>query len=693
MKFTIGVDIGGTFTDTVVMSNTGEISMFKVPSTPADNSKGVIASIELASQAFGLRVNEFLAKVDTFFHGTTVCTNTVLTRKGSKVGFITTRGFGDGLPMMRANRTPSRDALKMDMPSLRDETTLIPRYLIEEVSERIDSSGDEIIPLNMGGVASAVKSLVDRGVEAIAVCLLWSIRNPNHEIQIKRYISENYPQLFVSISSEVMPVIREYERSVVTLVNSYVAKTIQRYLNRLETGLRENGLTSPFLVMQSTGDALSVEEALERPCQLFLSGPAGGVTGSLFLGENLGYKNILTMDMGGTSCDVGVIVNGRPAVVTRSKLAEFYASLPRLDVLTIGAGGGSIAWIDHGVLLRVGPQSAGAEPGPACYNSGGTEATVTDANLVLGYIDPDYFLDGRMQIRADLAKKAITRLGEKLGLGTIETAVGIIEVANSNMANAIRAMTIERGHDPRDFVMMCFGGAGPIHASALLLDLGIPLGIIPYAATALSAYGFVCSDICHHLIISHYIKHPENPAPFNDIFLKLEQKGRELLAREGVTEPDMVFKRYVDLRFCGQIFEIAVDVPLKILNDTDITAIKDAFEVAYDNMYGKGTGWKEAGVEVINFRLDAVGKMPKPIIKKFPVVGGDPKVAQKGIRSCYFSKDGSFVPTPSYDGDALLSGMTVKGPAMIAMHSTSTIVGLQQEVYIDEYRNVIIRTQ
>ncbi len=327
MKFTIGVDIGGTFTDTVVMSNTGEISMFKVPSTPQDNSKGVIASIELASQAFGLRVNEFLAKVDTFFHGTTVCTNTVLTRKGSKVGFITTRGFGDSLPMMRANRTPSRDALKMDMPSLRDETTLIPRYLIEEVSERIDSSGDEIIPLDMGGVASAVKSLVDRGVEAIAVCLLWSIRNPNHEIQIKRYIGENYPQLFVSISSEVMPVIREYERSVVTLVNSYVAKTIQRYLNRLETGLRENGFTSPFLVMQSTGDALSVDEALERPCQLFLSGPAGGVTGSLFLGETLGCKNILTMDMGGTSCDVGVIVNGRPAVVTRSKLAEFWTIL------------------------------------------------------------------------------------------------------------------------------------------------------------------------------------------------------------------------------------------------------------------------------------------------------------------------------------------------------------------------------
>lgn len=690
MKFIMGVDIGGTFTDTVVMNDAGEISIFKVPSTPQDNSKGVLASIELASQIMGLRPDDFFAKMSTFFHGTTVCTNTVLTRKGSKVGFITTRGFRDTLPMMRATRTRSSNILEMDMPSLRDETTLIPTYLIEEVSERIDSSGNEIIPLDMDDVAKAVKNLVDQGVEAIAVCLLWSIRNPSHEQQVKQYIKENYPELFVSISFEVMPVIREYERSVTTLLNSYVAKSVRKYMATLENSLKENGLRSSILIMQSTGGALSVDEAIEQPYQLFLSGPAGGVTASVFLGKVLGCKNILTMDMGGTSCDVSVIVNGRASVVTRTKVAEYNASLPTLDIISIGAGGGSIAWIDHGVLLRVGPQSAGAEPGPACYNRGGTEATVTDANVVLGYIDPEYFLDGRMKIRCDLAEEAITRLGKKLGLGTIETAVGITEVANSNMANAIRYMTVERGHDPRDFAMMSFGGAGPIHATTLMEDLGIPKAIIPYTATAHSAYGFVCSDICHHLVISHYIKHPRNPASFNKIFFQLEQKGRELLTQEGLKESDMAFKRYADLRYCGQVFEITVDVPLKLLDESDIPDIMETFEKAYDSLYGKGTGWKEAGIELINFRLEAIGKMSKPSIRKFPLVGGDPKSALRDIRPCYFSKAGSFLPTAIYDGNVLLSGMNLKGPAVILMYGTSTIVGPEQGAYVDEYRNVII---
>ena len=690
-KFVIGTDIGGTFTDTVVMNSTGEVSFFKVPSAPADNTKGVLASIDLASQEMGLSHNDFLATVDTFFHGTTVGMNAVLTRQGSKVGFITTRGFKDTLPMMRASRISSFDIMKMDMPSLRDETTLIPIHLIKEVTERIDFSGQEITPLDMKELKTTVKELVDRGVEAIGVCLLWSIRNPDHENQIKNYINEKYPELFVSISSEVMPVIREYERSVVTLINSYIAKIIERYLAKLENSLRKNGLESSLLVMQSTGGALSVEEALRRPSQLFLSGPAGGLIGSLFLGDALGHKNILTMDMGGTSCDIGVIVDGRSTVVTRSKLAEYDAALPKLDINTIGAGGGSIAWIDHGILLRVGPHSAGAEPGPACYNRGGREPTVTDANVVLGYIDPDHFLDGRMTIRRDLAEGAIINLGAQLGLTMIETAVGIIEVTNSNMVNAIRAMTVERGHDPRDFVMMCFGGAGPLHAGALKEDLGIPVAIIPYTATAHSAYGFVCSDICHNLVISRYFRNPENPVPFNEIYCELEQKGRECLTGEGVPEQNMVFKRYVDLRYCGQVFEITIDVPLKKIEKGDLADFMDAFEMAYESKYGKGTGWKEAGIEVINFRLDAIGKMPKPTLKKFPIAGGDAKVALKGMRSCFFSKSRGFIPTSVYDGDVLLSGMIVKGPAVIMMHSTSTIVEPGQEVYIDEYRNVIIR--
>lgn len=691
MKFVIGTDIGGTFTDTIVMNEAGEVSIFKVPSTPTDNTIGVMNSVQLASQSMEVSTNEFLKNVNPFFHGTTVGMNAVLTRKGSKVGFITTRGFGDTLPMMRAQRTPSQDILKMDMPSLRDETTLIPVYQIEEVSERIDSYGNEIVPLDMDDVSRAVQKLVKDGVEAIAICLLWSIRNPNHEIQIKNYIRDRYPNVFVSISSEVMPVIREYERSVVTLVNSYIAKIIERYLANLERSLRKNGMTSPLLVMQSVGGAISVEEALLKPSQLFLSGPSGGLTGSLFLSDVLGYKNVLTMDMGGTSCDIGVIVDGRPAVVTRSKLAEYDAALPKLDINTIGAGGGSIAWIDHGVLLRVGPQSAAAEPGPACYDRGGSEPTVTDANLILGYIDPDYFLDGRMTIRRDLAERALTQLGKRLGLSMMETAIGIIEVTNSNMVNAIRTMSVERGHDPRDFVMICFGGAGPLHASALKEDLGIPLAIIPYTATAHSAYGFVCSNICHNLVMSRYFRNPVDPEAFNLIFLELEQRGRDLLRKEDVPERDMIFRRFVDLRYCGQIFEVTVDVPLKPLEKQDLADLLTSFEAAYETSYGKGTGWKGAGIEVINFRLDAVGTMPKPTLKKFSLVGGDPDVAKRGERSCYFTKTSGFVSTPVYDGERLLSGMTVKGPAMVLMHSTSTMIDPEQEAYVDEYRNVIIR--
>ena len=691
MKFILGTDIGGTFTDTIVMNDVGEVSIFKVPTTVEDNSKGVMASIELAGQTMGLSANDFLSKIKSFFHGTTVGMNALLTRKGSKVGFITTRGFRDTLPMMRASRITSFDVLKMDMPSLRDETTLIPVYLIEEVSERIDSRGDVLYPLDMNDVARAVKNLVNQGAEAIGVCLLWSFRNPEHEKQIKQYINDNYPDLFVSISCEVMPVIREYERSVVTLVNSYIAKNIQSYLRILENRLRENGYHSPFLIMQSTGGALSVDEAMVKPCQLFLSGPAGGVTGSCFLGEFLGHENILTMDMGGTSCDISLIVNRRPTIVTRSKLTEYDAALPKLDIHTIGAGGGSIAWIDHGVLLRVGPQSATANPGPACYDRGGTEPTVTDANVVLGYIDPDYFLDGRMPIRLDLAEEAVARLGEKLRLSMIETAVGIIEVVNSNMFSAIRVVTVERGFDPRDCVMMVFGGAGPLHAGVLMEELEMPVAIIPYTATAHSAYGFVCSDIRHHLVLSRYIKHPSNPEIFNESFVHLEKQGHELLTRERVAESDVAFKRSVDMRFCGQTFEINIDVPYKVLTELDVVDLLARFEEAYDTLYGKGTGWKEAGIEVISFRLEAIGKMPKPIIKKFPLVGGNAKVAEKGTRSCYFLKSGGFISTPVYDGNALLSGMSLKGPAVILMHSTSTIVSPGQEAHLDEYRNVVIR--
>ena len=691
MEFILGTDIGGTFTDTIVMNDVGEVSIFKVPTTVEDNSKGVMASIELAGQTMGLSVNDFLSKIKSFFHGTTVGMNALLTRKGSKVGFITTRGFRDTLPMMRASRITSFDVLKMDMPSLRDETTLIPVYLIEEVSERIDSRGDVLYPLDMNDVARAVKNLLNQGVEAIGVCLLWSFRNPEHERQIRQYINDNYPELFVSISCEVMPVIREYERSVVTLVNSYIAKNIQSYLRILENRLRENGYHSPFLIMQSTGGALSVDEAMVKPCQLFLSGPAGGVTGSGFLGEFLGHENILTMDMGGTSCDISLIVNKRPTIVTRSKLTEYDAALPKLDIHTIGAGGGSIAWIDHGVLLRVGPRSATANPGPACYDRGGTEPTVTDANVVLGYIDPDYFLDGRMPIRRDLAEEAVARLGEKLRLSMIETAVGIIEVVNSNMFSAIRVVTVERGFDPRDCVMMVFGGAGPLHAGVLMEELEMPMAIIPYTATAHSAYGFVCSDIRHHLVISRYIKHPANPEIFNESFVHLEKQGRELLAKERVAESDVAFKRSVDMRFCGQTFEINIEVPYKVLTESDVMDLLSRFEEAYDTLYGKGTGWKEAGIEVISFRLEAIGKMPKPIINKFPLVGGNANVAERGTRSCYFLKSGGFIPTPVYDGNALLSGMSLKGPAVILMHSTSTIVSPGQEAYLDEYRNVVIR--
>jgi N-methylhydantoinase A len=487
----------------------------------------------------------------------------------------------------------------------------------------------------------------------------------------------------------VMPVIREYERSVVTLINSYVAKIIQTYLRTLESKLKGKGLSAPFLVMQSTGGAISVLEAAEKPCHLFLSGPAGGVMGSLFLGEVLGHKNILTFDMGGTSTDVSAIMDGRPTMVNRSKLAEFDATLPKLDIHTIGAGGGSIGWIDHGVLLRVGPQSAGAEPGPACYNRGGKEPTVTDANVVLGYIDPDHFLDGRMSVHVGLAEEAIALLGSRLGLSLIETAMGIFEVANSNMVNAIRA--VEKGHDPRDFVMMCFGGAGPLHAGALMKEMEIPIVIVPYTATVHSAFGFVCSNICHHLVKSHYIKTPRDPKPFNEMFSDLELRGRQLLDKEGVVDRDKLFKRYADLRYCGQVFEITVDLPGGTLDEEDIAAMQARFEETYDSLYGKGTGWKEVGIELINLRIDAIGQMQKPSLRKIPLPEGSAKVTEARKRPCYFPEAGGFVPTPFYDIEDLSPGIRVEGPAVIAMPSTSAVICPGQDACVDEYRNIIIR--
>jgi N-methylhydantoinase A len=565
MRYIVGVDIGGTFTDCVVVDENGEVTVGKSLSRPDDFSLGAIDAIgDAAKKLRFAKVEELLAETRLFFHACTIGENTLITRAGARTGLITTNGFKDTLLMMRGKTSEGlTEAEAAHLSAVSKPEAIIPRSLIAEVCERVDYKGAVILGLNPAEAKRAVENIIAKGVESIAVCLLWSVANECHEKMLGEVISQVYPQTFYSLSSEAAPFSGEYERCATTAFNAYIGPKISSYLVNLRAILRQNGLRVDPLIMQAYGGVLGIEATCKNAVGTIESGPASGVVGTQFLGHLIGEPNILATDMGGTTFKVSVVKNGLVERDYRPVILRYNIMSTKIWVESIGAGGGSIAWIDPETrLLKVGPRGAGAKPGPVCYGMGGTEPTVSDADLALGYLNENYFLGGRMKLDKLKALRAIDdQIARPLGLSTLEAASGIYRIANSHMSDLIRKATVERGHDPREFVLFAYGGAGPVHASRLATDLGIRQVVIPLTASVQGATGLITSDVAYEYGRSDHLTVPASCDKVNANFVTLVQRALNDLACAGFDPRDIAVTRSVDMRYRHQVHEL--NVPLE----------------------------------------------------------------------------------------------------------------------------------
>ena len=661
----IGVDIGGTFTDVVATGATGELRIAKVPSSRADPSAPVRTVLGQLLPDWNIAA----ASVERFVHGTTVATNAVLERRGARLGLLTTAGFEDVIEVGRQNRRQIYQLL------LKPETPvfLAPGARRRGVVEAIGPAGEVLTPLDTASLETAVAELVQEGVEAIAVCFLFSFVNPAHERAAAAFIRERHPGLVVSTSADVDPAFREYERTVVTAFDAYVKAGLDRYLGEMEKDLGQAGVPARLQIMQSRGGVCSARIARQRPIRLFLSGPAAGVVGALEAGRSVGHENLITVDIGGTSSDIALIARGKPVIRPDGLLDGFRIRVPMVDVNSIGAGGGSIAWIDQGGGLRVGPQSAGAEPGPACYGRGGTEATVTDASIVLGYLDPAYFAGGTLKLNPELAARAVEeKVARPLGLSLQDAALGIHRVVNVQMAEGIRLVSISRGVDPRSFSLMPFGGAGALHATALAAELGIGSIVVPRYPGVLCASGLLSALTEHEASAGFMAKFAE--ADVDEIQRICAQLAADCAARmreEGVAPDAVATTYYADVCYVGQAHHI--EVPMEMADPPAlIGALFEEFCRRYDQVYGHHT---RSPARFVNLRVVQRASNSVPNLAPAPAStpGGGAR-AEKGSRRVLLAGARDYVDARIVDRDGLAPGDTIAGPAIIEQSDTTTLV-------------------
>ncbi len=689
MRYRIGVDIGGTFTDCVVADEDGGRSVSKALTTPGSLQDGVLEAVRLNAEGLGRTRSELLSDTELFVHGTTQATNAMITRTGARTGLITTRGHEDailiGKVFSKVAGLPERDLVRSSR--LRKPEPIVPRRLIRGVTERVDREGEILVPLDEDEVVAAVESLLADDVEAIAVSLLWSFANDAHERRIKEIIGERASGVFTAYSHEIAPVLGEYERTSTTAVTAYVGPKVVAYLETLESLLRDEGLATPMLVMQASGGLTSVVDAAQRPIVTLDSGPTGGILGCQHLGRLSGESNVICTDVGGTSFDVGLILRGNVPLEEEPVISQYVLRMPKILVGSIGSGGGSIAWLDEGGLLRVGPQSASSRPGPACYGLGGTEATVTDADLVLGYLDGDSFLGGRMKLDRDQALAALARLGSRLGMEPEEVAMGVFRIINSQMADLIRKSTIEQGHDPRDCVLVAYGGAGPTHAVFYGHAIGAKALLVPADSTVFSAEGMLTCDITHTFETSGAMGTPfsdEDLALMTQRFEVLEEKLRRQFELEGASAEEVTVQRTLGVRYGKQVVEVQVDVDPGPVTQESAAVVLDRFVERYSQVYGKGALLSGVSQSVDVHR--AIGTRPiEPIaFREHDLEGPDASDALKGERAAHFDPVG-FTATRVYDGDALRAGNVVEGPAIIERMGDSVVVPLAYQAVVDRY--------
>ncbi len=689
--FRLGVDIGGTFTDAVMMNeSTGEIRLVKMSSTPSDPSVGFVNVIERI-----LKESKVPAQSVTYnVHGTTVATNTIIEGKGAKAALIATEGFRDVFEIARQIRPKLYDIF-CDKPK-----PLIPRSLCFEVPERLDFAGEVLEPLDEAKVREVAQLIKQEGVEAVVVCLLHSYVNAAHEKRVGEIVREEMPGVFVTLSSDLCPEMREYFRASTTAINALVMPIVSRYIERLEQRLTAIGLHAGLHLMTSAGGIMSSQVARQQPVNLIESGPAAGVTAATHLGSLLGTENLISFDMGGTTAKAGLVEGGVPkivphfevgsAAVSENRAAGYPVRTPVVDLVEIGAGGGSIAWVDPGGGLRVGPQSGGADPGPACYSQGQTEPTITDANLFLGRIDPDYFLGGEHKLDPDLAEKAIEQLARKLDLSPVEAARGIIEIANANMVGAIRLISVQRGFDPRDFMLVAYGGAGPMHANALARELHIPKVLVPMSPGVTSALGLLVTDVKHDYVQAHI--RPMASIDFdklNSEYGAFEQQAREVLSSEGISEANISFARSVDMRYVGQSYELSVEAPARDLKPGDEAELNSTFFEAHERAYGYAD--TSEPTEVVNLRLTALGRIRRPQLRQLATGGEDCSEAVKGLRQVYFSEAGERIDCKIYDRYRLRCDNRIAGPAIVEEMDSTTVIHPDCHATVDVYGNLIVQ--
>lgn len=673
--YRLGTDVGGTFTDGVLLDeSTGEINVSKVSSTPKNPAVGTVQSME----RFGVPLQE----VTFLVHGTTVVINALIESKGAKTALITTKGFRDVLEIGRSNRIEMYNALYSRPRSL------IPRHLCFEISERTLADGTVFTPLETGELESIVKKMKSEKIESIAVCLLNAYANPKHEVEIGRILKEKISEATVSLSHLITRRYYEYERTSTTVQNAYVMPVVQRYLRSLEVEVKSRRFESVLQIMQSNGGIMTSDIAREMPIAMVESGPSAGAIGGAQLASMLGYKNVITYDMGGTTAKSAIIREGLPETTEQYLVEGRPILLPVVDMREIGAGGGSIAWVDEAGALHVGPQSSGAEPGPACYMRGGKEPTVTDANLELAILDPDYFLGGKMEISPGLGREAVKKIADYFDLSIDEAALGITKIVNINMSGLLNSMTVKRGYDPREFALVAFGGAGPIHAAAIARELNIPAIIVPPFPGVFSAWGMLMADMRHDFSQT-YLKPMDEVdlSTINSIYRELEVRIRELFELESIADEDIVVSYGMDLRYLGQEHALSVAAPA-LVRKSDKSTLEKKFDEFHRKVYGHNA--PEEPKEIVSLKATGIAKVRKPLLESIGSGARDPvPEAGLGARKVYIG-DGKYQDFSIYRRDGLLGGNRIDGPALVEEDTATTVIEADQVCSVDQYGNLII---
>ncbi len=695
-RYIVGIDTGGTFTDVTVLTPDGEVTINKSPTTPGDFSLGVMNAVEATAESLDITPQALLADAIMVKHGTTVSTNAMITRTGSKVGLIETKGFEDTPFIMRAiGRVDGLDEMSIrHVANVTKPEPFVPKSLVRGVYERIDYLGRVVVPLDESGLRESLAELVEGGgVEAIAVSLLFSWMNPAHEDRVAEIIAEMYPgrDLYVTLSHKLAPVMGEYARTNTVIVNAFLERTIVNYVNGLKTKLTGQGLRHDLMIMQSNGGIVRPEQM--TAVGSLQSGPAGGMIATEYVAKLLDHANVITTDMGGTSFDVGLLTD-HTLSYAREPIVERYRVLqPMIQVESIGAGGGTIARVDEvtGRLL-VGPESAGADPGPIVYGMGGEQVTVTDANVVLGYIDPDYFLGGRRKLDKAAAEGAIKeRIADPLGLSVIEAAAGIFDVVNSKMSDLIRKQVVREGHIPEEYAIYAFGGAGPVHAAAYGAELGIDKIYVFPTSPVFSSFGIASADVIHTTMITRHFTPPIDMAKLDELLTEIETGLGGEMAAEGFGADDISFRRTLYMRYARQMNEVGVPIPTRTLGVDDRTTIEGLFNKKYEDMFGSGASHEEAGIEIISIGVDAIGATPKPQLKQVKAAGEDARAASKGTRQAYFTgADAGWHDAGIYDYLKLAPGNVMAGPAIIETPFTTIVVPQGKRAEVDSYLNIVI---